>query len=327
MAPLEKLSVAIADLAAPELAELRRLVDLRLTALGRSGGRSLAERLEAAATVELVALVVKRTGIRCRTLDTGERVTLRPQPGVRHEAEAQILTVAPRRAWAYGRTVYVSGTIQGRRIDAAALKLEPLKLTKTGTWDPARTQWSRPGKPLPDYLRPIIAAGPRPSFVMESVLPGFDPKDPGSDPIASAVELADDRGWGAAYEALAKRLEEDLRALDAHAHLGDWKLGEGGEDWRAREALPHFQAGAAIGELSLGPGFSGVLPGLQADNRAFLRCLHGLGRCLSALGHPDGAREVFLRLLWLDPDDAQGALSWLESGAGRLRGKENERHP
>ena len=301
----EDLAGKVAALSIPELDELRRLIDRRLADLRRAEGGSLIERLSAADTVELAALAVRRTGIRCRTLDTRESVTLRPHPGVRQEFATQILTVQPRRAWAYGRTVYLSGAILDRRIDAAALGLTPLTLEQIGAWQPERGHEGATGEP------------PRPSFRMESILPGFDPKDPGSDPILRAVELAESEDWGAAHRALGECLEKDPRALDAHAHLGEWKFDDGRDRWHAKEALPHFEAGTAIGELSLGPGFQGVLSGAVPENRPFLRCLRGLGLCRWALGDTAGAREAFSRLLQLDPDDAQGVRPWLrEVSAG-----------
>jgi hypothetical protein len=77
---IEDLSGTIKTLGAPELNELRRLIDLRLDTLQRAGDRSLVERLSAAQNVELAALAVRRTGIRCRTLDTGASIPefLRP---------------------------------------------------------------------------------------------------------------------------------------------------------------------------------------------------------------------------------------------------------
>jgi tetratricopeptide (TPR) repeat protein len=99
-----------------------------------------------------------------------------------------------------------------------------------------------------------------------------------------------------------KEVREDLRCVDAHAHLGNHLL------YRLpADALRHYLAGVRIGELSLGPAFDGVLSWGMVDNRPFLRCLHGQGLALWALGRSAEARAVFERMLWLNPSDNQGA--------------------
>lgn len=67
-----------------------------------------------------------------------------------------------------------------------------------------------------------------------------------------------------------------------------------------------------IGQLSLGPGFQGLLRWSWLENRHFLRCLHGLGLCLWRLGRFEEAAKVFEELLWLNPLDHQGARFSLE---------------
>ena len=78
--------------------------------------------------------------------------------------------------------------------------------------------------------------------------------------------------------------------------------------WRAR---------TASGELALGADFDGVLAWGLVDNRPFLRCLHGLGISSWRLGAREQAAAVFRRMLWLNPDDNQGArfnLAAVEAG-------------
>lgn len=65
--------------------------------------------------------------------------------------------------------------------------------------------------------------------------------------------------------------------------------------------------GAAIGRLSLGPKFDGVLLWGYLGNRPYLRCLHGAGLCLWRLGFFKEAKDVYERMLWLNPSDNQGA--------------------
>lgn len=72
-----------------------------------------------------------------------------------------------------------------------------------------------------------------------------------------------------------------------------------------------------IGELSLNPGFHGVLSWGWIDNRPFLRCMHGYGLCLWRLGKSSEAAAVFERMLWLNPSDNQGErfnLHWIREG-------------
>jgi tetratricopeptide (TPR) repeat protein len=93
----------------------------------------------------------------------------------------------------------------------------------------------------------------------------------------------------------------DLRCIDAHAHLGNLEF-----DRSPELAMIHYEMGIRIGELSLPPGFDGVLVWGHMYNRPFLRCLHGYGLCLWRLGRLAEAQEVFERLLSLNPNDNQG---------------------
>lgn len=104
-----------------------------------------------------------------------------------------------------------------------------------------------------------------------------------------------------ARELLMSLLAQDLRCLDAHAHLGNWAF-----DYWPKQALRHYAVGVGIGALSLAPDFAGVLPWGLFDNRPFLRCMLGLGLSLWKLGHAREAANVFGRMLWLNPSDEQG---------------------
>jgi len=297
----------IEKLSQRELNELKRRIDQRLRRVEGDGRRTLVERLADAKSVELVVFAVKGQAIRCRTLDQGEPVTFRPGAGVRSEAEAHILTVRPRKAWVYGRTTYLSGHVLGMRLDVATLRLAPLKLLDEWTWEPREEGWGEDDGPVMECLKPVIAAGPRPSFEMEQILPGLDPDDPDSDPIGQAVGLYEAGDVSQSFKVLHQCLEEDLRVLDAHAHLGNWVFGDPPRDWQAKLAQRHYAAGVAIGELSLGCDFKGVLPWNRIDNRPFLRCLHGLGLSHWAQGDFEAAGKIFERMLWLNPNDNQGA--------------------
>lgn len=86
----EEIASKLGKLSIQALRELRRQIDGRLKALETA---TVQEGLAKKARVEMVAVAVKRTAIRCRLLETGELVTLRPGGGMREEAEGHILTV------------------------------------------------------------------------------------------------------------------------------------------------------------------------------------------------------------------------------------------
>ncbi len=207
----------------------------------------------------------------------------------------------PRKRWSYAGHPYLSGEIEASRLDVPVLGLTPLGLRPAGTWDPSEEYWGEEGEPREECLRPIVAFGPRPQSEMEQILPGEDPGDPFGDPLIEASTLNAAGDVEGARTLLMELLLADLRCLDAHAHLGNFAF-----DRRPAEAIRHYEAGVRIGELSLGEGFSGVLPSNFIDNRPFLRCLHGYGLCLWRLGRVEEAAAAFERLLWLNPTDDQG---------------------
>ena len=141
-------------------------------------------------SMELVALSVKETAVRCRTLGTQQAITFRSS-GLWDMVPGEILTVAPRKQWRYARHDYVSGDLLSARLDVAALGLVPLRLEPQWDWDPEEEYWGEEGEPIDEWACPIIARGPRPAFEMEQVLPGADPDDPDVDPVIEANELKD----------------------------------------------------------------------------------------------------------------------------------------
>jgi hypothetical protein len=251
--------------------------------------------------VDLVVLASKTTGATCRLLGREEVLTLR-DARKKDWIPGQILTLQPDRVGSYQGNTYLTGTILAERIDAAALGLRPLALEDWGPWDPEDATWGEEGEPLEAWARPIVARGPRPSFEFERCLPGDDPGDWDSDPIQEAI---DEWNSGRKVQALRK-LEDlcraDLRCLEAHAHLGAFHF-----ERHPERALVHDQVGIAMGQLSLGPDFDGVLPWGCQDNRPYLRCLQGAGLCLWRLGSFREAEAIFERMLWLNPSDNQGA--------------------
>lgn len=84
----------------------------------------------------------------------------------------EIITVAVRKQWSYAGHPYLSGDVEDRRLDVAALGLVPLHLGGEWPWDPAEEYWGEEGEPLPEWAEPIVAYGPRRSYEMEQILPG-----------------------------------------------------------------------------------------------------------------------------------------------------------
>lgn len=189
-----------------------------------------------------------------------------------------------------------------RRLDAAALRLEPLGLWDDGVWDPDSEEWGYDDPCVDRFL----ARGPRRAFEMQQVVPRLKAAGADTDPILEASELRECGERSTAEAILADLLTADLRCLDAHAHLGSFDL-----DQDPKKALRHYRAGVAIGDLSLGADFDGVLPWSAIDNRPFLRCLHGLGLVLWRLGRFAEARAELERMRELDPTDHRGVRSVL----------------
>ncbi len=136
---------------------------------------------------------------------------------------------------------------------------------------------------------------------MEQVLPKAGPDNWDNDPINESNYLKDVGDRTGALKILMELCQSDLRCLDAHAHLGNLIF-----DHTPQAAIRHYEVGLRIGELSLAEDFTGLLPWSHIDNRPFLRCMYGYGLCLWRLGRFGEARELFHRMLWLDPADNQG---------------------
>ena len=78
------------------------------------------------------------------------------------------------------------------------------------------------------------------------------------------------------------------------------------------------RSASCIGEFSFPPDFHGLLRWGHIYNRPFLRCLHGYGLCLWRMGRLQQARQVFERILSLNPNDNQGArFCWEDVRNGR----------
>ncbi|MBK9037062.1 MAG: cytoplasmic protein [Myxococcales bacterium] len=238
--------------------------------------------------VDLVVLACKSNALRCRLLGSAREVTLRT--AVRDEIAGSIITVTPRKQWTHARHPYLSGDVSAVRIDAAVLGLVPLALHREGA--------------PPDAVGRDAAAGERPVYRLAQVAPPSD--DPGAELLLEAQDRIDARDYAEADELLRKVLALDLRHLDAHALLGERNL----STWPTL-ALHHFGLGVAIGSLTVGEDFDGVLPWGLVENRCFLRCLHGLARACLRCDRREAAAAALRRLLRLDPADPLSARAWL----------------
>lgn len=269
-------------------------------------------------TLELVVLAPGIPITVCQDLRKAHGVALDTSGGL-DAVPGEIVTVRVTDVRKEDRLHVVVGSVEAVRLDVAALGLVPLRLEDAGEFDPAHHDWGAPPAP---WERAIIDAGRRPSVELENVVPGEDPAL-GDGPIVAAVELFQRGDAAAADEALLHLLIDDLRCLDAHAHLGNFLFSSDEHNPAVARhlvelALRHYRVGVAIGDLSLGPAFRGALTWLHLENRPYLRCLHGVGLCAWRLGRTSEALAVFERMLWLNPNDNQGARFLLDDvRAGR----------
>lgn len=230
--------------------------------------------------VDLVVLACKSNALRCRLLGSAREVTLRT--AVRDEIAGSIITVTPKKQWTHARHPYLSGDVSAVRIDASVLGLVPLALHREDG---------------PHASAGLDAAGDgRPVYRLAQATPAKD--DAASDLLLEAQDCIDARDYAEADELLHRVLALDLRHLDAHVLLGERNL----SSWPPL-ALHHFELGAAIGSLTVGEDFDGVLPWGFVANRPFLRCLHGLSRALLRHDRREDAAAALQRLLRLDPAD------------------------
>jgi len=262
--------------------------------------KATTEDLNLSKPVELVVLTVMKRAARCRLPGSDRIITLRASrlwdvvPGA-------IVTVKGKKQWRYGGHPYLSGEILSTRLDVQLLELIPLGINDMGMWDPEDEYWGQADEPIEEWAQPIIAAGARPMFEMEQVLPGEDPDDFIDDPITRSNDLKEAGNREEAEKILMDLCQADLRCLDAHSHLGNLIF-----EHQPQDAIRHYETGVRIGELSLENDFSGVLPWGLINNRPFLRCMHGYGLCLWCLERFDEAERIFDRMLWLNPTDNQG---------------------
>lgn len=264
-------------------------------------------------TIEAIVLKVNQQSARIRipgeqgevTFRNGHACTLIP---------GQIATLTVAKRWTWNGDAYASGTVDGARIDIAKLELEPLPLHE-GELTELRRGYEPYRRPDPYAgLWRRLTAKPRASYVLDPIawgaFPGADLEDL---PVCDAAELREAGDEEGARELLMGVLHRDLRCIDAHAGLGNIEF-----ERRPQDAMVHFEIGMRITELSLPPGFDGVLLWGSIYNRPYLRCLHGYGLCLWRLGRYMEAQQTFERILSLNPNDNQGVRAcWDDVRTGR----------
>jgi len=193
----------------------------------------------------------------------------------------------------------------------------PLKLIPFGTWNPADRGGD--GERIQKWMKPFIARGPRPSFEMQQILPGWDPDDPGSDPIGEAVDLAESGKIARAKTLLERLLAKDIRCLDAHETLGTIAFST-----NARAALNCYERGVLIGRFTVSEDFKGVLPWAVINDHPFHRCLHGFGLCFWRLQRFEEAETLFNRMLCLNPSENLGVRFVLPKVRARAEWTESD---
>ena len=257
--------------------------------------------------VDAIILKVGAQSVRVRIPGEPGQLTFRSSDA-QAVVPGHVVTLVIEKRWTWLGDAYASGRIENPRIDVAKLGLEPLPLHKghlldlREAYEPFRS---------PDPYAPLwrkLTAKPRMSYEMDGIawgdLPGSGSND---NPTCDASDLISQGDSEGAREILMNVLHRDLRCLDAHGLLGVIEF-----DRSPERALVHYEIAVQIGELSLPPGFDGVLEWGRLYNRAFLRCLKGYALCLWRLGEPGKAQKVFRRILSLNPNDNQGVRSCRE---------------
>jgi hypothetical protein len=266
---------------------------------------------------EGVILKVNLDSARVRILGEAAEVTFRSgdvNSIIEPVVPGHLVSLLVDKRWTWRGDAYASGKLENARIDIPRLGLTPLPL-EGGELEDIR-EYSEParGKDAYSKLWREQTAKPRPSYEFDGLAWGaFPDDDPEENPTCEAGELREVGRVAEARALLMDTLGRDLRVIDAHAGLGNMVF-----DRSPKLALVHYEIGMRIGELSMPPGFDGLLTWGHLYNRAFLRCLHGYGLCLWRLGDFAGAKATFERILSLNPDDHQGVrFCWADVRAGR----------
>lgn len=271
-----------------------------------------AEPAAVAARMEAVVLRRNARSLRVRILGESGEVTLRLSNAT-YVVPGQIVKVAVRKRWTHRGFPYAAGALESVDIDVARLDLVPLPTERQTTWIWGEMDEPAAGDPYLPYWRkhtssswpvveldPIAWEGPRSGH--DEDVDGLGLPDFHESPVSEAAERRAKGDFAGARDLLMRALQSDLRCIDAHAHLGNLML-----EHTPALALAHYRVGVAIGDLSIPPGARVHAPWGLLYNRPLLRALHGMGLCEWRLGRFEEAKQVFERMIALDPTDGCGA--------------------
>lgn len=271
-----------------------------------------AQPAAATAQIEAVVLRCNSRSLRVRILGESGEVTLRLSNAT-YVVPGQIVKVAVHKRWTHLGFPYAAGALESVDIDVARLDLVPLPIERQTTWVWGEMYEPAAGDPFLPYWRkhtasswpvveldPIAWEGPRSGH--DEDLEGLDLPDLHESPVSEAAERRAKGDFAGARHLLMRALHRDLRCIDAHAHLGNLML-----EHTPALALAHYRVGVAIGDLSIPPGARVHAPWGLLYNRPLLRALHGMGLCEWRLGRFEEAKQVFERMIALDPTDGCGA--------------------
>jgi len=130
----------------------------------------------------------------------------------------------------------------------------------------------------------------------------WHPDDFDSNPIVEVSEHHKAGDRAGAHEILMKLLAEDLRCLDAHAHLGNFAFKH-----LPKLALQHYEMGVAIGALSFGTSFDGFCPGGSSTTVPSSAACMAPASVRGISERRRIAAEVFKNMLRLNSGDHQGS--------------------
>jgi hypothetical protein len=211
-------------------------------------------------------------------------------------------------AWRFGHTDYLRGTVLRCWLDLDRVGVPPLGLQHHREWTLAA--WLE-SQGLDEFdLEPaydaVVLSGTRREVEIEQVLPDpLSPLELEEDAIYESIALREMGDSIRCEKILSELTRQDLRCIDAHAHLGNLYFEGFWGSADLERARRHYQVGVAIAERTLDP--SDVTAKGWLDNRPYIRVLHGLGLAAWALGDTKEAERLFDKLLMRDPSDGTGA--------------------
>lgn len=200
----------------------------------------------------------------------------------------------------------------GTKAEMQIKNLENLNLKSFGYWNPKDEFYlNEEGAELSYPYDKILAFGKRPAWEIENILPDNNSEE-FDCPIGIGIDILESGDWTGAIRHMKGLIKKDGRCLDAYAHLGNWYF-EYGEPHELNTAKNFYKTGVAIGLKSIGNKINDVFPWGLIDNRPFFRCLNGLGLCFYRQRNPTDALSIFTKMIWLNPNDNQGARMLIDN--------------